>query len=80
MFPREKSHVEEWGDHLVVRSQAGLQHLSYEMIGNVIATDAHVFILLHGAPVIVPLRAFEDRQAMRAFAEVVDKRSQEAVP
>lgn len=50
------------------------------MIGNVVATDAHVFILLHGAPVIVPLRAFEDRQAMRAFADVVDKRSQEAVP
>jgi len=78
--PKGEILVEVWDDHLVVRSQAGLQHLPYEMIGNVVATDAHVFILLHGAPVIVPLRAFEDRQAMRAFAEVVDKRSQEAVP
>jgi hypothetical protein len=78
--PKGEILVEEWGDHLVVRSDKGTQHLGHDQIGNVVVSDAHVFILLHGAPVIVPLRAFEDRHAMRAFAEVVDKRSQDAVP
>jgi len=78
--PKGEILVEEWGDQLVVRSDKDTQYLSYDQIGNVVVSDTHVFILHHGAPVIVPLRAFEDRQAMGAFAEVVDKRSREAVP
>ena len=74
-----QTEIEEWGDHLVIRSQARVQHLSYELIGKVIASDAHVFILYHGGPTIVPLRAFEDLQAMQVFAEAIDRRSEEAV-
>lgn len=71
--------VEEWGDHLVVRSEAGQQFLAYETIGKVIVTDAHVFVLYHRGPLIVPLRAFENAEAMRSFGEAVDRRSEEAV-
>ena len=73
-----QTEIEEWDDHLVLRSRAGVQHLPYELIGKVIATDAHVFILYHGGPAIVPLRAFEDLQAMRVFAEAIDRRSEQA--
>ena len=70
--------VEEWGDHLAVKSDAGRQNLSYEQIGKVIVTDAHVFVLYRGGATILPLRAFEGVAAMRAFGEAVDRRSDEA--
>jgi hypothetical protein len=74
-----QTEIEEWGDHLVIRSQSGIRHLAYEQIGKVISTDSHVFILFHGGPAIVPLRAFEDAAEMRAFADALDRRSEEAV-
>jgi hypothetical protein len=76
--PKGAVETEEWVDRLVVRSQAGTQDLAYELIGQVIITDAHVFILYDRGPTIVPLRAFEDLQAMRAFGEAIDRRSEEA--
>jgi hypothetical protein len=72
--------IEEWGDHLVVRSLAGIRAVPYELIGKVITTDSHIFILFHGGPAIVPLRAFEDVAEMQAFGATVDRRSEEAVP
>ena len=74
-----QTEIEEWGDHLAIRSQSGTQHLPNELIGKVIPTDSHVFILFHGGPAIVPLRAFEDAAEMRAFADALDRRSAEAV-
>lgn len=74
------SEVEQWGDHLVVRSASGTRHIAWEMLGKVIVTEAHVFLLYAGGPTIVPLRAFGDAGAMRAFAEDVDRRSRDAVP
>lgn len=71
--------IEEWGDHLVIRLQSGTRHLAYEQIGKVTSTDSHVFILFHGGPAIVPLRAFDDDAEMRAFAEALDRRSEDAV-
>ena len=61
-------------------SEAGVQYLGHEMIGKVIISDAHVFILYHGGPTILPLRAFEDAQAMRVFGEAIDRQSAEVVP
>ena len=61
MAAREgQTELEEWGDHLAIRSQSGERFLPYELIGKAVTTDAHVFILYHGGPTIVPLRAFED--------------------
>lgn len=74
-----QTEIEEWNDHLAIRSEAGAQHLPYELIGKVIITDAHVFILYHGGPTIIPLRVFEDAQAMRIFGEAIDRRSHETV-
>lgn len=76
--PKGEIVVEEWGDHIAVRSEKGAQNLAYDQIGNVVVSDAHVFILYHGGPLILPLRAFADAGAMRAFGEVVDRRSHEA--
>jgi len=76
--PKGDMVVEEWGDHIAVRSEKGTQNLAYEQIGNVVISDAHVFILFHGGPVILPLRAFADAVEMRAFGETVDRRSQES--
>jgi hypothetical protein len=73
-----QTEVEEWGDHLVVRSQAGTMNLAYETIGRVIVDKGYVFILYRGGAVILPQRAFESPEAMRAFGEAVDKRSMEA--
>lgn len=75
-----QTEVEEWTDHLAIRSQAGTIHLAYEMIGKVIVTDTHVFVLYRGGAVILPLRAFDGPEAMRIFGEAVDRRSAEAVP
>lgn len=72
--------VEEWSDHLLVLSQQDSRRLGNEDIGRVIATDAHVFVLYRGGAVIVPLRAFETPEAMRAFAAALDTRSMEAAP
>ncbi|WP_442579687.1 YcxB family protein [Mesorhizobium sp. ASY16-5R] len=74
-----QTEIEEWGDHLVIRSLAGTRHLAYEQIGKVISTDSHVFILFHDGPAIVPLRAFEDAEEMQAFGAEIDRRSEEAV-
>jgi hypothetical protein len=70
--------VEEWGDHLVVRSQAGTMNLANETIGKVIVGDHHVFVLYHGGAVILPQRAFASPQDMRVFGEVIDRRSMES--
>lgn len=75
-----QTEVEEWGDHLAVRSATGTMHLGYETIGKVIVADTHVFVLYRGGAVILPLRAFDDPEAMRIFGEAVDRRSAEAVP
>ena len=72
--------VEEWGDHLAVRSGAGDIFLAYETLGKVIVGDGHVFVLWPGGSLILPLRAFDDPEAMRAFGEAVDRRSAEAAP
>lgn len=73
-----QTEVEEWGDHLAVRSQAGERHLADETIGNVIVGEHHVFVLYHGGALILPQRAFESPQAMRIFGEAIDKRSMDA--
>ena len=54
--------------------------LADEAIGRVIVTDGHVFILYRGGALILPQRAFENPQAMRAFGEAMDRRSMEAAP
>ena len=53
--------------------------LAIETIGKVLVGEGHVFILHHGGPTVVPLRAFEDAEAMRAFGEVLERRSAAAV-
>jgi len=72
--------VEDWGDHLAVRSPAGRYRLANEMVGNVVASADRVFVLHEGGMVILPRRAFADDAAMAAFAAAVDARSSEAVP
>lgn len=73
-----QTEIEEWGDHLVIRSLAGTRPLAYEQIGKVISTGSHVFILFHGGPAIVPLRAFDDAAEMQAFGAAIDRRSADA--
>ena len=75
-----QTEVEEWGDHLAIRSQSGESHLAYETIGKVIATESYVFVLYPGGDLIVPLRAFESADAMKAFGDAVDRRGIEASP
>jgi hypothetical protein len=72
--------VEEWGDHLAIRSGAGQVFLADETIGRVIVGDAHVFILWRGGALILPLRAFDSPEGMRTFGEAIDRRSAEAAP
>lgn len=79
MAAREgQTELEEWGDHLAIRSQSGERFLPYELIGKAVTTDSHIFILYRGGPTIVPLRAFEDAEAMRSFGEVLERRSKES--
>ena len=75
-----QTEVEEWGDHLAIRSQAGVTRLADETIGRVIVGAGHVFILWRGGALILPLRAFDGPEAMRAFGEAIDRRSAEAAP
>jgi len=75
-----QTEVEEWRDHLAIRSQAGTMNLTYEAIGKVIVGEHHVFVLYRGGVLILPQRAFESPQAMRIFGEAIDKRSMDAVP
>lgn len=72
--------VEEWGDHLVIRSQAGTTCLADETIGRVVVIDGHVHVLWHGGSLILPRRAFDSDEAMRGFGEAIDRRSMEAAP
>ena len=62
----------------MIRSQAGTLNLAYETIGKVIVGDGYTFIFYSSGAVIMPQRAFESPEAMRAFGEAVDKRSMEA--
>lgn len=71
--------IEEWYDHLAVRTASGTRVLAIETIGKVLVGEGYVFILHHGGPTVVPLRAFEDAEAMRAFGEVLERRSAAAV-
>ena len=71
--------VEEWDDHLAVRSPAGGYRLANEMVGNVVASADRVIVLHEGGMVILPRRAFADDAAMAAFAAAVDARSRDAV-
>ncbi|MER2534192.1 MAG: hypothetical protein ABTQ31_03405 [Rhizobiaceae bacterium] len=71
--------IEEWYDHLAIRTASGTRVLAVETIGKVLGGEGHVFILHHGGPTIVPLRAFEDAEAMRAFGEALERRSADAV-
>ena len=75
-----QTEVEEWGDRLVARSQAGTISVAYETIGRVIVTDGHVFVLWRGGSLILPLRVFDSGEAMHAFGEAIDRRSMEAAP
>ncbi len=72
--------VEEWGDHLAIRSQAGTMNLANEMIGKVIVGDHHVFVLYRGGALILPQRAFASPDDMRIFGEAIDRRSMESAP
>lgn len=75
-----QTEVEEWGDRLTIRSQAGETHLAYETIGKVIAGEGHVFVLYRGGQLIVPLRAFESPARMKVFADAIDARSMKSQP
>ena len=75
-----QTEVEEWGDHLAIRSQAGTMNLTYEAIGKVIVGEHHVFVLYRGGALVLPQRAFESPQAMSVFGEAIDKRSMDASP
>jgi len=72
--------VDEWHDHLAVRSPAGEYRLANEMVGNVVAAADRVFVLHEEGMVILPRRAFVDDAAMAAFAEALDMRSRDAAP
>jgi len=75
-----RTQVEDWGDRLVIRSEAGTTRLADETIGRVVVTDGHVHILWRGGSLILPRRAFDSGEAMRGFGEAVDRRSMEAAP
>src|SRR5690606_377498 len=70
--------VEEWDDHLTVRSPSGEFRLAGEMIGDVAASTDHVFVLYEEGMLILPRRAFADGAAMAAFVEAVDAQSRDA--
>lgn len=72
--------VEEWGGHLAIRSAAGEVYVADETIGKVLVGDGHVFVLYGGGPLIVPLRAFQERALMQAFGAALDRRSEAAAP
>jgi len=73
--------VEDRGDGLAIASASGDRVLADAEIGKVLVGDRHVFVLHRGGdPLILPLRAFTDRAAMRAFGEALDRRSAAASP
>jgi hypothetical protein len=65
--------VEQWDDRLTERSETGIRHVPIEAIVRVIASDRHVFLLTSEAPLIIPLAAFSDADAMAAFARSTEE-------
>lgn len=72
--------IEDWSDRLRIDTASGSRVLPMQAIGKVLIGEGHVFVLHEGGPTILPLRAFEDAAAMRAFGEALDRRSADAVP
>lgn len=71
--------LEQWGDHLAV-DQAGRKTMAaYETIAAVTIGDEHVFIDAPPEVIIVPLRAFTNREEMAAFGEDVDRLSRQSM-
>jgi hypothetical protein len=81
MAAREGStEVEDRGDRLIVTSGSGTREIPIDRIGQVLIEDGHIFVLCREYPLIIPLRAFVDRERMRAFGVDLDRRSEQAVP
>lgn len=79
-LPSGEVALERLDDGLHERSNAGVRHVAYAGIAQVIATEAHVFVRAEPQPVIVPRSAFESTAEMRAFADAVDVASNAAQP
>lgn len=77
--------VEDHGDRLLARTrpEAGPERIDgipFDRVGQVLATETHLF-LAHGAEVVIlPLAAFASLEAMRAIADDWDRRADAASP
>jgi len=70
--------LEQWGDHLAVTVDGRQSFVAWETIAAVTLGKTHVFIDAPPQVIIVPLRAFDDSAAMSAFADDIDRLSQES--
>lgn len=76
-LPATETLLSVWPDHFTVAEDGGTRVFAWEMV-RVIPERAHVFLC--PAPrqaIIVPLRAFEDEDAMRAFADFAEAAGRE---
>ncbi|WP_237152677.1 YcxB family protein [Oryzibacter oryziterrae] len=77
--PIGQAEVEFWDDHLSFRLAAFQLHVADEMIGAVHLTPTHVFVMTQPTEgAILPLALFEDRNAMVAYAAVLDDASRQS--
>lgn len=66
--------VFDHGDRLAWREGGDTDLVSSEAIGDVITTPTHTFVPASGRVLILPLRAFLDRNQMIAFAAELERR------
>lgn len=72
MVPRPvQAEFEEWVDCVAGTDIKTLDctYLSPELIGQVLDTPTHLFVLSHDAAIVVPVHAFESLQAAREMAD-----------
>jgi hypothetical protein len=73
------SPVQRWGDHVRGIKDGKTEHIAFNSIGNVVATDEHVFLLTTPfRAVIVPKLAFKNQTTMLVFKSKVDQGPQDS--
>ena len=79
VIPRPRPAVfEEWVDCIACTDLATTDeiYLSHELIGSVLTTRGHIFIISGAVTLVIPARAFADRDDMTDLAQHLRKLSQ----
>lgn len=71
-IPQGTVTLEAHADRLVERSALGVRIVPVERVSMVVATDGHLFVREGKLPVIIPARAFADRQDLDHFARWIE--------